>query len=219
MGLRLGLLLFSVFFLLGFLILSIFHYNRKFNTSYKIRNYFPYELNYDSYFTDNAAGNFAMIFMSFCLLGFFATFDLSYNNSFLIAIMIFGILLTITIPVLVLTPLKYLKAHIAIVITQFLLSVCLPASIAIASLKSYQDADGGAIAIISLIGSTMVAVFFVILALNPRLSLNIRMDEKIDENGQKQYVRPKAIPLAFTEWMFILSIFIDAIFIFVLKLA
>ena len=57
--------------------------------------------------------------------------------------------------------------------------------------------------------------------LNPRLTLNFKAEEKINDNGEKIYVRPKWVVFAFTEWMniilFILNIINITIFTFATK--
>jgi len=218
MGIRLGTLLLSIFFLVGFLILSIFHYNHKFNTQYHVRNMFPYELNYNSYFLDNAYGNIVMILMCGALCTFFVTFDLNFTYPFFIPIIVSGCLFTLLIPFLVLTPLTKLRAHIFLIVTELVVAMCVPASIGVAAWQLWQLDGNNIAAIISLVGSIAVAIFVLILAFNPNLSLNIKYETKIKDDGTSVPVRPKFIAIAFTEWMLIFLIFIDAIFVFLLMI-
>ena len=219
MGPRLGTLLLGIFFFLGFFVISMLRYNRKFNASYRMRNMFPYELNYESHFLENGYGNFSLILMCASSVAFFITFDLTFGKTFFIPVISCGILFSLLIPFICLVPLKNLKAHILLVVLEFALAIVTPASIGIAALLTYQRYSGGAIASGIVVASIVVCLFVCVLALNPSLSLRITMDKKVDENGETKYVRPKIIPLALAEWLLIISIFIDEIMIFILMLA
>lgn len=219
MGWRLGTLLFAIFFLLGFIVASIFRYNDKFKTKYKIKSMFPYELNYDSYFLENGFGNFCMIFLTASMIAFFVTFDLSFGKTFYLPIVIVGSISAMVIPFLVLCPLKFLKAHIAIVVTEFCTAICLPGLIGVAALRLYQTYDGGTIAIAIVISSFVVALSVLLVAFSPKISLKIMMDETKNEKGEIVYTRPKCIPLAFTEWLLMFSYIVDMVLVFILMLA
>lgn len=217
MGVRLGTLLLAVFFLFGFLLASFFHYYNKYKIKYSVRAMFPYELNYNAPVLDNAWGNLCLAFMSASLIAFFVTFDLTYFRTFFLPITIIGSVFALLWIFIVLVPLMKLKVHIALVITEFVMAVTLPGTIAIAAFRIYQLDRTSIVALVVLIIAAIIAVFAVILVFNPGLSLQIKMDEKINENGEKEYVRPKKIPLAYTEWYLFFTLFIDAILTFVLS--
>lgn len=217
MGIRLGTLLLAIFFLFTFLLASLFHYYNKYKTKYSIRNFFPYELNYNSHVLDNGWGNISLAFMSASLIAFFITFDLTYFQSYFLPITIVGALFALLLVFLVLVPLMKLKIHIALVISEFVLAVTLPGTIAIAAFRIYQLGFDRTLSLVVLILSAITAFFAVILVFNPGLSLQIKMEAKINDKGETTYVRPKRIPLAYTEWYLFFTIFVDAILTFVLS--
>lgn len=219
MGIRLGTLLLSIFFLIGFLILSIFHYNHKYQTQYKIRNMFPYELNYNAHFLDNGAGNLVMILMTVSLITFFILFDQHFTFPFYIPISVAGGLFAFIIPFIVLVPLKNLRAHIFVLVLELVLAVALPGTIGIASWQIAQKFGTSIYTNISLFGSLFTALIVLILVFNPNLSLMIKYSTIKKEDGTEERVRPKVIFLALVEWLLIFSIFTDAILVFVLMLA
>ena len=219
MGVRLGTLLLAIFFICLLLVASIFHYHNKFKNKYSIKNYFPYELNYNSHVLDNGWGNLSLAFMSASLIAFFVTFDSTYFQTFLLPINIVGAVFSLLLIFIVLVPIMKLRIHIALVIAEFVLSVALPSTIAIAAFRIIQIDRSSIPALISLIGSGITALFSVILVFNPGISLQIKMDERYNANGEKEYVRPHSIPLAYTEWLLFFTVFIDAIMAFILMLS
>ena len=57
--------------------------------------------------------------------------------------------------------------------------------------------------------AALVALFVFGLIMNPKLSLNIKMNVATDEKGNEYYVRPKYIMIAFTEWMLVIGLILS----------
>ncbi len=210
-GFAISFLLFGV---LSF-IASKSNYQKRFQMSYSLRNTFPYEFNYESKFTDNILGNVLLILSLGTALGFYSTINVDRQDVILLVAAIAGILLTILIGVNFFLPLKLLKTHMTLSIFQFLMSFIVPASIAISALsyyKNYQNVIPLVVAIIS----SIFAVFNFALVMNPKLSLNIKMDVITNDDGTETYKRPKFITFAFTEWITIINSLIYPILILVM---
>lgn len=216
MGFRLGFLLFAIFFFVLFMIASIFNHNHKWQEKYNLRNHFPYELNYGMKFSENIYGNISLIACSLLLSAFFVTMDLRFIRDFFIPIIIAGVLASLMIPVIVFVPVSKMKAHIVALLLQILTGILLPGTIGIAALRIYQDEGSNPLAIVVLVCCIVVALAIVVIMFNPKLSLRMEPEIIEKENGEKEYKRPKSIPLAFTEWLFIFSTLLSSILLFIL---
>ncbi len=216
MGIRLALLLLSFLCLMGFCISSFLHYSTKWKKKYNLRNMFPYEINYGGTFMDNGWGNIFLVLMTLSLSAYFIMFSGDFTASVFLPTKIIGAISVLVIPFVVLVPLKYLKAHIAIAVSQFFTSMALPASIAITALRTYQSYDMSALPIVILVLSLIMTIFILILVFNPNLSLRIMYEKSTNEKGEEVISRPKTIFLAFSEWLMIFSLFVDAILLFIL---
>ena len=62
-----------------------------------------------------------------------------------------------------------------------------------------------------IIVSGIGCIIILVVIFNPKLSLRIEGEEVKNENGEVTLKRPKWIPLAFTEWVLISTIFINVI--------
>lgn len=216
MGFRLGFLLFGIFFLILFFVASFIQYKNRWQDKFDLRNHFPYEVNYGIKFKDNIYGNISLIAMSLSLCAYFATFDMSWERPFFVPIVVCGALAALIIPFIVFVPVSKIKSHIAVLMIQILTSICLPGTIGIAALKIYQTEGMSPVAMAILWCSIAVALGIVILMFNPNLSLRMEPVTKEKENGEKEYLRPKYIQLAFTEWLLLFSVLISSILLFIL---
>ena len=206
-----GLASSSILFFFAYLFLSMNNYKQRFKDVYDLRNHFPYEFNYQSRFADNVLGNIALILCGSFSLGLFAC-SLVYrvNNGMLLFALISGSLYTILFVLLDFIPLKYMKLHMVFSILLFVAAFFTPSAIGLTALREYQDSKN-VITLILFIACIVVGVFNFALAMNPRLSLNIKMQVATDEKGNEYYVRPKFIMMAFTEWLMISSLFVSQI--------
>jgi hypothetical protein len=121
--------------------------------------------------------------------------------------MIGGILSTFSIYALFYVPLLRLKSHIIVATLAFTLRLATSASIFIASWRMNQN-EMSWITITSIVLSSIAMFISLALIFNPKLTLNFKAMEVVKENGEKEYVRPKYISLALSEWILIfLNIF------------
>ena len=213
-----GTLLLSIFFFVSMLFISSLLYKRRMNVRYSIRNMFPFEIVYK---TTLATNFYTFLFVALFVMssiGFFATFDISFTNGFNIFAMIAGILSSILIFAIILTPLTNLRLHLIFAVSFFTLNFACSGSILISAWKHNQEVSTP-LSIISIgIGIAIVLCQFATM-FNPRLSLKFKAEQKIDEKGEVVMVRPKWVVFAFTEWLNIFLMLLNMISITILMFA
>ena len=193
------------------IVFSISNYRRRYQSKYSIKNMFPFEFNYMGHFFDNILGNFLFIFSGLCLLVFYATFKGSRTEGFGIFLFVAGIIVSGLITSLYFVSTKYLKTHIVILTLCFALTFMSIAASALLNLKYYRH-DQNITALTGFIYSIVLAVFAFALAMNPKLSFKIQAKVKQTVNDEEaKYERPKWIVVAFTEWMLILTAYLNQI--------
>lgn len=210
--------LIASFIFFGFGILaSIKHYNRRFSLKYDVRSFFPYELNYEAKFSDNLLGNLLLV-LSFLFMGaFFCFYNNNPNNGFLIFIMIAGIINVLTCTVSFFLPLKYLKAHLAVVVFLFCFSFLLNAGIAIAAVSNYSSNKNVGLIVLAIIAIIFALIIFIVV-LNPKLVHFDKLKKVTNEDGSVKYIRPKYFVLAFSEWICIFLNYLSMIVVLLLPL-
>ena len=214
-GWLIGLASSSILFFFAYFFFSSNNYKRRFKDKYDLRNHFPYEFNYESKFFDNPLGNVSLIMSMLFSIAFYSLTAVYNNkNGLVLFVLISGIIYSILIIVLNFVPIKYLKTFLIISIFLFAASFICPASIALASWDHYRESKN-VIALVLLIVAAIVALFNFVLTMNPKLSLNIKMNVATDEKGNEYYVRPKYIMMAFSEWIMFFSLLIDDVLLVV----
>ena len=204
-----GLLGASVIFFAGYFLFSVMNYKKRFKNQYDARNCFPYELNYESKFADNLFGNLSLLMSMAFSLALFAL-GLSYfkTNGYLLVVMISGAIYSVLVALMNFIPLKFIKAHIVVSILLFLTAFITPGSAGLTAFNVYQE-NHAVYPIVIMVISFIVALFVFGLIMNPKLSLNIKMNVATDDKGNEYYVRPKYIMMAFTEWMLIFGLVVS----------
>lgn len=206
-----GLASASILFFFAYLFLSQANYKQRFKQKYDIRNSFPYEFNYESKFTDNILGNIALVLCAAFALGLFSC-SLAYriNNGLLLISLISGALYVLFVVLINFIPLKYLRTHMVFAVLLFVVSFVTPAAIGLTAFRVYQETKN-VFALVLFIVAIVFALFNFVLVMNPKLTLNIKMQVATDEKGNEYYVRPKFIVMALSEWLAILSLTISEI--------
>lgn len=194
----------SVVLLFFFSLFSILNYKNRFKMKYDIRNHYPYELNYESKFSDNLTGNLALVIFGACSIAFYTLFNSNFNNGFLLFTLIAGSIYSVILSSLVFISLKHLKLHLALVLSSVVLSFLIPFSNAITSSLTYRDTKELA-PLLMLIANALYCVFIFILMINPKLSRWADLKEEKNSDGTVKYVRPKVFILAFIEWLLLLT--------------
>ena len=207
----LGLSIASIVFFVLYVVFSIFNYKKRFNKSYDLRNTFPYEFNYGSSFKENVLGNIFLIMSCLFSLGLFAfSGSIGFKNGFVIAAMAAGIIYALAMLLVVFIPLKYLKTHIVFAALLMIAAFSLPVVVGLGVFQHYQN-EKDILSLIIAIACFVVGLFSFAISMNPKLSLNFKMQVATDDKGNEYYVRPKYIMFAFTEWMTTLILFISQI--------
>ena len=189
------------------MIVSFLLYKKRNDEDFNLKNSFPFELNYHSEFKENF---YTHIFISLYIIasaGFYATFHMTYNNGYLIFIMIGGVLSSLAIYALFYIPLLRLRLHIIVDAIFFALRLAISGALIIVSWRLIQKGVNWA-NITSIVLASIATLATIAIIINPRLDLNFKLMEVVKENGETEEVRPKYVALAFSEWLLIfLNIF------------
>ena len=200
-GWFIGLSVSSIILFVSYFILSKANYKKRFDSNFDLRNHFPYEFNYEAPFSLNILGNVALILSVSFSVGFFAlTAGSLKNNGFIIFSLISGVLYSLFIGVMNFIPLKTMKLHMIFSILLYVCSFVTPSAIGLGVFSIYKETKE-VFPLIVFIASIVVTLFNFILIMNPRLTMNIKMQVATDEKGNEIYIRPKYIMMAFTEWI------------------
>ena len=216
MILTLGILIISIVFFSLLIASSVLIYRRRMQTAYSIKNMFPFEFTYLSNFKSSFYTYMFLLLFVFSAIGLFVTFDMTYKDGYHIFILISGVACSLLVIALFMVPLTRLRLHIILAIIFLTLSFACTGAIFISAWKSNQEIFSP-IKIVSLVigGATLLTQFGSLL--NPRLTLNFKAEERVNENGEKIMVRPKWVVLAFTEWLNIILFIINMINITILS--
>ena len=189
------------------MIVSFLLYKKRNDEDFNLKNSFPFELNYHSEFKENFYTHIFIALYIIACAGFYATFHMSYNNGYLIFIMIGGVLSTLAIYALFYIPLLRLRLHIIIDAIFFALRLAISGALIIVSWRLIQKGINWA-NITSIVLASIATLATIAIIINPRLDLNFKLMEVVKENGETEEVRPKYVSLAFSEWLLIfLNIF------------
>lgn len=199
MGYIIGFFVAEVVFFIAFIIFSRLNYRRRFSNVYDHRNMFPYELNYESRFSDNLVGNICFLFFVGLHLGVAILCMDSLLNEKLIFNLITTILYSVSVLLVLFVPLKLLKTHL--ICSTFIIGASFLsfASIGYTLLTLYEPFGKSPTFIVLSVISFVVAIFYFILVMNPKLSSWAKVD-KVEQDGKTIYQRPKVFYLALCEW-------------------
>lgn len=218
-GLSLGLSLASVFFFIMFMLFGIKSYQRRFkDISYDIRNTFPYEINYQLKYLDNVFPNVLLTLYLLSSICFFAFFDIKNLNAFTIFMMTSGILLAITSFFLFFADLKYIRLHLLLVTLLAVSAFATSASISVYGINIFKNDTDKVLELVVAIIAAILGLFIFMLLMNPKLNFRLDMKKAVSVDGKEVLVRPKYFVMAFSEWLFVFTLFIDQILILLLYL-
>jgi len=210
MILTLGILVISIVFFSLLIVSSVLIYRRRTQVTYSLKNMFPFEFVYKSDFKTSFYTYMFLLLFVFASIGFFVTFDMTYKNGYHIFILISGIACSLLIVAIFMVPLTRLRLHTILAILFFTLNFACAASLFIAIYKSNQEYFTPVKIVCLVLGGAIILTQFGAI-LNPRMTLNFKAEEKINENGEKVMVRPKWVVFAFTEWLNIILFIINMI--------
>ena len=212
MGYVIGFLIAEIIFFSAFIIFSRLNYKKRFSNTYDHRNMFPYELNYESNFSDNMLGNICFLFFVASHLGLSVVSMSSILNDRLIFNLITTILLTVATLLVVFVPLKLLKTHL--VCSTFIIGAAFLSFASIGyTLLTFYGVFGKKIEfLVFAIISLLFAVFYFLVIMNPKLTSWAKV-EKVEQDGKTIYQRPKYFTLAFSEWLSIFGVPVASVLI------
>ena len=208
----LGMCLFVIFY-----VVSAAFYLRRHKTKYHFYKMFPYEFNYPNVFRQNVYGNVLLVLACLSVIAFYNINPLQSIYS-TIGIVI-SIVTTILIIVLLLFPIRYLKAHMVVSCILMTLGAAAPLFnffAAYSQLKIVETELGKALCFVSMSISAVLAVSMLMLIINPKLTFKIYMDKTTDEQGNEVLERPKFIFMALSEWWAIFLFFLSPLAILLL---
>ena len=215
MILTLGILIVSIVFFSLLIVSSVLIYRRRMQTTYSIKNMFPFEFTYKSDFKNNFYTYMFLLLFVFASMGFFITFDMTYKDGYNIFILISGIACSLLLIVMFIVPLTRLRLHVILAVIFFTLNFACAGAVFISAYRSNQEYFSVVKIICLVIGGLILLVQFGSI-LNPRMTLEIKAEEKVNEQGEKVMVRPKWVVFAFTEWLNIILFIINMINITIL---
>ena len=198
----------SIVFFIASLIASMANYKNRFKDKYDFRNHFPYEFNYGSTFSLNILGNVLFLLsLAFSAGLYILTSSVIITNGYITYSLIAGTLFSIFAGTMMFVSLKNLKLHLILSVFLYGLAFATPAAIGLGAFSVFQQTRQAYPLVIFIVCMVFGFSAF-IFVMNPKLSLNIKMQKAVDPNGQEVYVRPKFINVAFTEWVMIFELFI-----------
>ncbi len=210
MILTLGILIISIVFFSLLFVASSLLYRRRMKITYSIKNMFPFEFTYKADFKENFYTYLFLLLFVFASIGFFATFDRTYSNGYHIFVLIAGSICSLLIIAMFMVPLTRLRLHTILAVIFFTLNFAIAGSMFIDAWRSNQEYLTPLKIVCLVIGGMILLTQFVSI-INPRMTLNFKAEEKVNENGEKIMVRPKWVVLAFTEWLNIILFIINMI--------
>lgn len=199
-----------------FYFVSLKNYKKRYKMDYRIRNYFPYELNYRMLFKDNMMGNIMLILASILYLACYIIALFNRMTDFYYAIFAVGTIATFIPIALIFTPLERTRQHMLFVTLSFAFSFLNVGLIAVESYRIFNSGINFALGLTSFIISIIIGLFIFVLILNPKLSSWGKMDQVTNDDGTISYARPKFFVLAFSEWMIIIANLLTLIPLFIL---
>ena len=215
MILTLGILIIAIVFFSLLIVSSVLIYRRRMNVTYSLKNMFPFEFTYKSDFKNSFYTYLFLLLFVFASIGLFVTFDRTYVNGFHIFTMISGVACSLLIVSIFMVPLTRLRAHVLLTIIFFTLNFFCAGSVVLDAWRSNQEYMQPAKIVCVVIGGLIILTQFAFM-FNPKMTLNFKAEEKVNENGEKVMVRPKWVVFAFTEWINIILFIINMINITIL---
>lgn len=190
----------ELIFFAAFIIFSGFNYKKRFETKYNPKNMFPYEINYESRFSENMIGNICFVLFLTLHLGVFVLQMNYFLNERLVFNLVTSILYVVTSALVFFVPLRLLKTHLICSTLLIGASFLNFASLGYTAFDFYNLFNKEAPFIVLTIIGFVVAIFYFGVVMNPKLTSWAKVD-KVEQNGKTIYQRPKIFVLAFSEWL------------------
>lgn len=207
---------FSLLTLLAGVAFSRQNYFSRFKSKYSFKNMFPFEFNFRGSFADNMLGNVFMIVSFISLMLLYSLFEGARTETYGIITFIGGCLASLMVCALFFVSTRFLKVHILLVAFAYAIIFLTIATTALLNLKYYQFYQHP-LPLVGFIYSIVLGVVTFALAMNPKLSF--RINAKQEDGKEDKFVRPNWIPIAFTEWMMMLILYLNQIGIIIFAIS
>lgn len=191
-------------------------YKKRNDSDYSIKNSFPFELNYNSEIKENIYTHVFLALFVVVTCGFYVLYETSYSDGILLIAVIGGTLATLAIYSLFYISLYRYKMHIVVASIAVALTLGAVSSSVVIAIRMVNQMIK-VTTVISLVISSCLALAILFIIFNPRLTGDIRKMEVAKDNGEVEYVRPKWIALAFSEWLLIIINILNMLSLLILK--
>lgn len=212
----------ALIFLGVFLVFSLISYYEQNKKKYDFRNCFPYEINNYTVTRDNIFGRISLIISAIAIVFFYTTYPLgltSYHFGLAVFVSILGIISVVSMLLIVFVPFLNLKLHLGSDIVFFSSTFMLNIGIAFLSLWELRDNTVSVNILKTIIGviALIIAVFLIILVMNSKMKEFSKLKENTSDDGTVTYERPRWFVLAYTEWIYILALFVDLLLLILIR--
>lgn len=219
-------LLFLIIYILLFASLVVFRFiedKKGTNIQFSFLRHFPYEMITMHQNSSKVYKVLLYIFVIFCFSPIFVICPLikDFGDLGWIAIVnacLYG-LAGIMIIGLHFFEVRFIKTHslvFSIFVGLCILSSSMTALFSILSFNVWNRFNqGSALSIVCLVLAALLAIFDILIVFNPKLSNWAKLEQIQNQDGTVSYDRPKIFPLALSEWLMILSLFLSELVFFV----
>lgn len=212
----------ALIFLGVFLVFSLISYFDQNKKKYDFRNCFPNELNNYTVTRDNIFGRISLIISAVAIIFFYTTYPLdltSYHFGLAVFASVMGIISAVAMVLIVFVPFLNLKLHLVSDIVLFSSTFMLNIGIAFLALWELRDntASINILKTISGVIAFILSLFLIILVMNSKMKEWSKLNEKTSEDGTITHERPRWFVLAYTEWIFILTLFVDLLLLVLIR--
>lgn len=190
---------------------------------YHFQNTFPYELAKVKTNTPMIISRILLLSSFMFLFAFYIIypFELYLSNIDIMSkfVSIIGCASIISFFGIFLFDMKNVKLHLIMDVFLFSFSFILTASIAVMGFWTLNDQSASSIDLKKIICASvacLMAILQLILIFNPKLKDWSKLEQKSNDDGTIVYVRPKWFALAYSEWSFILSTYINGLIVLIM---
>jgi len=213
----------ALLFLGVFLVFSLVSYFDQNKKKYDFRNCFPYEINNYTITRDNVFGRIALIVSAVAIIFFYVTYPMElkgYHLGLAVFVAVLGVVGAVAMLLIIFVPFLNLKLHLATDVVLFASTFMLNIGIAFLALWELRDNTVTAVNILKTIAGVIaliLSIFLIILVMNSKMKDWTKLEEHASEDGTVTYDRPRWFVLAYTEWIYILALFMDLLLLILIK--
>lgn len=206
----------SIIFIALFFVFSLVSYFDANKKKFNFRNSFPHEINNYRLTRDNVYGKISFVVSIISLLFFFSTYPIGltgYHFGLAMYVALAGIMGALAMAIVVFVPFTNLKFRLIGDVTLFTSVFALNVGIGFFALWDLRDKtiDINLLKVSIGIIALLIGIALIAFVANPKMKKWNKLEEKKSADGTISYDRPKWVILAYTEWIYLVAIFIDAL--------